>query len=693
LIGRPVTTEDEQPGRDHVAVLGYDLWRQDFGGDAGLVGKTVSLNDEDYAVIGIMPPGFQFPSGQEMPDGQQFEAATEVWVPLTTPGPAVQNDRVTNSFRAVARLKAGVSLEQAQSQMTAITRRMVAEHLNELQGLEVLVSTMKENQVGGIRPALLVLLAAVAFVLLIACANIANLLLSRSAARQREFVVRAALGAARGRIIRQLLTDSVVLSAMGGILGLALAFAANRLLAVIGPAAIPRLGGVDIDLRVLAFTILISTGTGIVFGLAPALQASRPDLHEGMKEGGRSVAGSRQQWVRNLLIVSEVTLVFVLLVGAGLMLKSFRRLMDVAPGIDVQNVLTARIALPSKTYPGIKRIPFYRQLLEGLSREPGVRSAAIIRDLPFSGTDPRYGFTIEGRPVDANGGVTFRYRVISPDYFKVMGIPLRAGRYMNDHDDQTAPCAVVINETTARRNWSGPGEDPLGQVILPVGAIAPPRCVVVGVVGDVKFRGLDSGPDVEVFFSYAQIPEPVLAAVIGSMAVTVRTEGSPERFAAAVRRQVWLLDKNIPVSSLVTMNQLLNDSVASRRFQMLLLGAFAGIALALAVVGIYGVVSHWAVQRTQEIGIRMTLGATSRDVLWLILGRGMALTGAGMLLGLGAALALTRLMGGLLYGVASTDTVTFVAVAILLISTAAAASSIPAWRAARTDPVAALREG
>src|SRR5262249_6275774 len=513
--------------------------------------------------------------------------------------------------------------------------------------------------------------------------------LARAAARQREFVVRAALGASRGRIFQQLLTDSVLLATIGGALGLAVAIFANRMVVSLGPGNIPRLNEVSIDFRVLAFTIVVSTLTGIAFGLAPAVHAARANLQEGMKDGGRPVAGSSQNWLRGLLVVSEVMLVFILLAAAGLMLKSFRYLIEVAPGFNPENVLTARVTLPARTYPPARKVNFYQQLLEGLARQRGIQSAAIVRDLPFSGTDPRYGFTVEGRPTDPNSAITFRYRIISGDYFKVMGIPLKRGRYFDTRDDKNSSGAVIINETAARQVW--PNQDPIGQVILPYGPIAPARCIVVGVVGDVKFGGLDSQPDVELFYPFTQIPEPVSDAVIGSMAILVRTLEKPEGFAAAIREQVSILNKDIPVSSVKTMREIESNSVASRRFQMLLLTAFAAVALALAVVGIYGVVSYWVVQKTQEIGIRMALGARPSDMLQFIIARGMILSLAGVVLGLAGALFLTRLMTGLLFGVDTTDPLTFTAVAILLTSTTLAACLIPAWRAMCVNPVVALR--
>jgi putative ABC transport system permease protein len=692
VMGRTVSIEDEHPGSDHVAVIGYNLWRQDFGGDVHLIGRTVKLNDEDYTIVGIMPPGFEFPSGLEMPAGQQFASATELWVPLLTPTGAALNDRLANSYRAVGRLKPDVSVQQAQSEMSAITHRLVAEHPNELQGWDVMISTMHENQVGELRPALLLLLGAVGFVLLIACANIANLLLSRGVVRRREFVVRAALGASRRRILQQLLMDCLVLAAIGGTLGIGLALIANRVLIALGPANIPRLHEVSIDLRVLAFTIVVSTLTGGIFGLAPALHVSKTNLQESMRDGGRSVAGSSQNWLRALLVIAEVMLVFVLLVASGLTLRSFRRLLDVPPGFDVHNVLTARVTLPARPYPGQKKVAFYSQLLDGLNRQNGIESAAIIRDLPFSGTDPRYGYVVEGRSVESqNGGVTFRYRVISADYFKVMGIPLRAGRFFNVHDDGDSPPAVIINETAARQSW--PNQNPIGQVISVVGGpVAAPHCIVVGVVGDIKFAGLDSQPDVELFFPYAQIPEQMLSAVIGSMAVVVQTTRNPESQLPVVRQQVSAIDKEIPVSSVASMSELQSRSTANRRFQMLLLGVFGIVALSLAVVGIYGVTAYWVVHRTWEIGIRIALGARGFDVLYIIAGKGMLLALCGILLGLAGSFAVTRLMTSLLYEIKATDPLTLLAVALLLGATAFAACCIPAWRAMRISPVQAFRD-
>jgi putative ABC transport system permease protein len=696
LLGRALTSEDEEPGRNRVAVLGYGLWRRDFGGDARVVGQNIKLNDEDYRVVGVMPPGFSFPSGAEMPAGQQFDSATEIWTPLTVPNtPSACNDRLVRGYRAVARLKPGVTIEQAQSDASMVIKQLVAEHPDANEGLSVSVTTMRENQVGEFRPAMWALLGAVAFVLLIACANIANLLLSRAAARQKEFAVRAALGASRGRLLRQLLTESLLLSAVGGLLGLVLSVVALRALVAFAPANIPRIAEAGIDPRVLAFTVLVSLVTGLLFGLAPALHAARTDLYEGVKEGGRGASGgAAQSRLRNLLVVSEVMLVFVLLIAAGLMLRSFRRLLDVAPGFDPSHVLTARVTLPPASYPTPKKLLFYRQLVERVSREQGVEAAALVRDLPLSGTDPRYGVTVAGRS-DAvqGGGYTVRDRIISPDYFKVMGIPLRRGRYFTEQDDRGAPAVAIVNESAVRKIF--PNQDPLGQVLVNGGNYAPDNCQIVGVVGDVKFGGLNTESDPEVYVHYRQLPESFMQPGVGSMALVVRGAGNPSELAGMVRQQVAALDQNIPVSPVLTMDEVLSGSLAPRRFNLLLLSAFAVVALLLAAVGIYGVLSYWVEQRTREIGIRMALGASASDIFRLVVFRAMSAVAVGLVAGVLVALALARLLSstlsGLLFGVRATDPATFAVVTLLLALVSLVACYVPARRAIRVEPTTALR--
>ncbi|HZT61099.1 MAG TPA: ABC transporter permease [Pyrinomonadaceae bacterium] len=696
LHGRMLTAEDEEQGRNRVAVLGYNLWKRDFGGDARVLDSPLKLNDEDYTVVGVMPPGFEFPSGAEMPAGQQFASATELWTPLTKPStPAALNDRTVRGYRAIGRLKDGVTIEQAQADTAAVIKRLVEEHPTENEGLGVSVTTMRENQVGELRPAMIALLASVGFVLLIACANIANLLLSRAAARQREFAVRAALGASRGRIIGQLLTESLLLSLTGGALGLALAWVAARLLVALAPAEIPRINDVTIDLRVLAFTVGVSLLTGLLFGLAPALNASRTDLYEGVKSGGRGTSGGAgQRRLRGLLVVSEVMLVFVLLIAAGLMLKSFRRLLAVSPGFDPAHVLTARVTLPAASYPAQKKTLFYHQLVAGLEQQPGVQAAAVVRDLPLSGTDPRIGVTVEGRAHEQQGdGYTIRDRIISPDYFKVMGIPLLKGRYLDEHDSADAPGVAIINESAAAKLF--PNEDPLGKVLVTGGAYAPDKCAVVGVVGDVKFGGLDSRADPEMYIPYTKLPDSFQQAAIGSMAVVARAAGDPSTLASAVRQQVSAIDRDVPVSSLLSMEEVLSGSLAPRRFNLVLLVAFASVALVLAAVGIYGVLSYWVTQRTREIGIRMALGASASNVFRLVVLQAMAFVAAGLLIGLGVALGLALFLSGefsgLLFGVKATDPLTFASVGLLLALVALAACLVPARRATKVEPVVALR--
>ncbi|HWA25396.1 MAG TPA: ABC transporter permease [Lacunisphaera sp.] len=695
LLGRALRVEDELPARNHVAVLGYRLWQRYHNGDPAIVGRMIRLNDEDYEVVGIMPPGFEFPSGAEMPPGQQFASATELWTPLTIPdNPGARGDRTTHYLRAIARLKPGVTLEEARGEMSVLAAQLARDHPNENQGLASAVTTLRENQVGQLRPALLVLVAAVAGVLLIACANLASLLLVRATARSREFTIRAALGASRTRIVRQLLTESTLLSLLGGVLGLALASGGIRVLVAVAPAGIPRLAEAQLDGRILGFTLLLSLATGLLFGLAPAMHAARADLNTGLKDAGRGASvDPRLNGLRQLLVIAEVTLVFVLLIGAGLMLKSFRRLLEVPPGFESQHVLSARVTLPAKSYPAARKLTFYHELVAQLGREPGVAAAAVIRDLPLSGTDPRYGFTVAARPAEAqNNAFTYRYRVASPDYFTVMGIPLKAGRFFSDHDNATAPGVAIINETAARQAW--PGQDPIGQVIT-TGGPMPASCVVIGVVGDIRFGGFDSAPDLEVYYHYPQIPEGTMNAAIGSMAVVIRTEGDPAGVAAGLRQAVAALDKDVPVTSVKPMADLLAGSVAPRRFNLLLLGGFAAVSLVLAALGIYGVISYWVSQRTREIGVRLALGAETAAIFRLVIWQSMAVVLLGLGLGLALSLILARLLpatvAGSLFGVSATDPLTFLLVAAGLGLTGLLASVLPARRAIRVEPAEALR--
>jgi putative ABC transport system permease protein len=696
LLGRSLRAEDELPARNHVVVVSYRLWQRYYSGDPTILGRMLRLNDEDYEVVGIMPPGFEFPSGAEMPAGQQFAAATELWTPLSIPTEARgRQDRITHNMRAIARLKPGMTIEQARADMATLAAQLAQEHPQENQGMGSSIATLRENQVGQLRPALLVLVTAVGLVLLIACANLANLLLVRATARQREFTIRAALGASRGQIIRQLLTESVLLSLLGGLLGLGLAAAGVRTLTAFAPAAIPRLGEASLDGRILLFTLGLSLLTGLLFGLAPALHVARADLNTGLKDAGRGASSDpRLNGLRQLLVMGEIALVFVLLVAAGLMLKSFHRMLNVPPGFEAQNVLSARVTLPARTYPPAKKLSFYRELVDQLGRVPGVQAAAVIRDLPLSGTDPRYGFSVDARPADPQANAfTYRYRVISADYFSAMGIPLKRGRFFNTHDDATAPAVAVINETAARQAW--PGQDPIGQVIDTGGGPSPVKCTVIGVVGDVRFGGFDASPDIEVYYHYPQVPEATMNGTIGSMAVVARADGDPRALTNVLRQTVAAIDKDIPVSSLKPMAELLSGSVAPRRFNLLLLGGFAGLALVLAALGIYGVISYWVSQRTREIGIRLALGATTDTIFKLVLWQSMSVVLLGLGLGLGLSAVLAQLMpamlSGSLFGVSATDPAIFATVAVGLGATGLLASFLPARRALQVEPTVALR--
>ena len=697
FLGRTIATEDEAPGRNHVVVVSYNLWRRMLGSDVQTTGKVLRLNDEDYQVIGVMPPGFEFPSGLEMPPGQQFAAGTDIWTPLTIPNDqSVRGDRVRHSFRAVARLKPGVSVEQAQAKTRAIVEQLVNEHPNENIGLGASVISLQENQVGAMRPAMIALLIAVGFVLAIACTNIANLLLSRATVRQKEFAVRAALGASRRRILQQLLTESLLLAIIGGALGIVLSVVALRSLAEFVPANIPRLSEVNIDWRVLTCTFSLSLLTGVLFGLVPALQASKPDLIEGVKTDGRGMSGSAgRKRLRNLLVVSEVVLVFVLLIAAGLMLKSFRRLQEVAVGFDPQHVLTARVTLPANSYSPQRKVLFYRQLVDRLAQAPGVQAAAVIRDLPLSGTDPRYGVAIEGRPDTQQGfGLTVRVRIISADYFKAMGIQLKRGRYFSNQDNQHAPGVAIINESAAKQFF--PQEDAVvGQTLLPVGGYAPDKCQLVGVVGDVKFGGLDTQAEPEIYVPFEQLPESFIQPGIGSMAIVLKGVGEPTELEGGLRQEVSAIDRNVPVTSILSMEKVLAGSLAPRKFNLLLLVIFACVALSLAAVGIYGVLSYLVTQRTREIGIRMALGAQKLDVFKLVISQAMTVVLVGLGLGVLSALVLARVLAhalpGLLFGVRATDPFTFVWTAVLLAATALAACFFPARRAVKVEPTIALR--
>ena len=677
ILGRTFLPGEDQPGQDLSVVISRSLWQRRFNSDPGVVGKAVDLNGKSFTVVGVVAEATALPG---------LPGDIELWAPVSH-GFAL-TERRAHFLNVIARLKPGVGLEQAQAEMSRIAEALSRQYPEANADRTLRIVPLQEQVVGDVRPALLVLLGAVVFVLLIASTNVANMLLARAAGRRKEIAIRTALGAGRWRLVRQLLTESLLLALAGGALGLLLALWGVNLLVMFGPSDLPRVKEVAVDGRVLAFTFAVSLLTGLVFGLVPALQSSRPELNETLKEGGRSATGGAgRRRVRSLLVVTEVTLSLVLLVGAGLLLKSFFRLRAVNPGFNPQDVLTMQLDLTGPNYQkGSQVISFHGRLLERVGALPGVEAAATASSVPIA---PDAGFAyltfvVERQTPDPAEHPAAFYNGVSPDYFRTMQIPVLRGRAFDEHDVRGALGVAIVNETLARSYFHG--SDPLGRRIT-LNDENPKEedwATVVGVVKDTKPRELAGEPVAEMYMPYAQQPEP-------SMALMIRTAGSPDAVVAAVRREVLALDPAQPVYSVRTLPAVMSEAVATPRFRTFLLGVFAALALALAVVGIYGVMSYAVTQRTHEFGIRMALGAGSSDVLKLVVGHGMALALAGVLIGLVASFALTRVLAGLLYGVTPTDPVTFACVSLLLVAVALAACLIPARRAAKVDPMVALR--
>ena len=671
LHGRTLQADDAQPGREPVAVLSYGLWQRRFGGDRNAVGSKVMVGAKSTTIVGVMSPGFDYP------------AQSEIWAPL--PLDPAKEARDNRFISVIGRLKSGATVSQAQVQMDTINQRLAQSYNETNSGWGIRVTKLQERLVGDVRLSLLVLLGAVAFVLLIACANIANLLLARSTARRKEIAVRTALGASRLRILRQLLTESLLLSLLGGALGLVFSVWLIRLLIAISPPNTPRFDEIRPDARVFIFTITLTVVTGLVFGLAPALQASRSDLTEGLKEGLRGNAGgARSNRLRGLLMVAEIAMSFILLVGAGLLIKSFLHLREVRPGFKTDKLLTMRVSVPPGKYrENEARIQFFQQAINRIQSLPGVQSAGMVLSLPLGGDTFNVwrGYIREGRPATPEESDNAAYLATTPDYFRTLQVPLSAGRAFTDRDTDNTAKVVIVNETMARRLW--PGQSPIGKHLTIWRDEKFPR-EIVGVVGETK-RSLDNDPSQQMYVPYAQ------DASWSSMSFVIRTSGDPASTSPAVRNEIRSLDKGAPVFNVRTMNDLLATSVAPRRTPMLLLSAFAAAALLLAMIGIYGVTAYYVTQRTQEIGIRMALGAQMSDVLKLVLRGGMTLAAIGIAVGLAGAFALTRWMTSLLFGVKPTDALTFIAVAVCLLVTALLACYLPARRATKVDPLVALR--
>jgi len=670
-LGRTFVAEEGLEGGELVAVLSHALWQRRFGGDPAIINQKIMLSNRKFTVIGVMPPQFQYPPG------------VEIWQPFSFPA-SPQNafrSRELHFLRPVARLKPGVNRAQAQAEVETIARKLQALYPKTNANQSLFLMPLQERLVGNIRLTLLTMLGAVGCVLLIACANVANLLLARASARGREIAVRSALGASRGRVTRQLLTESLALALLGASGGMLLAKWGVKLLVALSADYLPRADEVHINAPVFGFTLAVALLTGLLFGLAPALQSARLDLTEALKEGGRGAGGgARGHRTLNLLVVGEVAMAMMLLIGAGLLINSFVRLQQVNPGFDEKNLLTARIDVPNPYAQPEKKQQFFEQLQQRVAALPGVEAVGLITELPLTEQSADFKFKIEGRPEPTPGQDPHAdIRSINHDYFRAMRIPLLKGRHFTEADVRDRAKVVLISDELARLYFAG--EDPLGRRLL-LSWMNKLSYEVIGIVGDIRHRGLDSGLRQTIYFPSLHL---------GYANLVIRTTNDPVSLAAAVRREVAAIDPNQPVANIKTMERWVSESVAQPRFRTLLLGLFSGAALLLAMVGIYGVMSYAVSQRTREIGIRLALGAQTGTVLKLALGQGMKLAGLGMALGLLASLALTRLMKNLLFGVSATDPLTFAVIALLLMAVALLACYLPARKATKIDPLSALR--
>ncbi len=670
--GRTFLPEDMHENSPGVVLISHALWQRRFGGTADVVNSTVIVGGQSCAIVGIMPPGFDYP------------ADAELWAPLAL-NPATE-PRDNRYLSVVGRLKPNASMSQAQIELDTINQRLAQSYVETNSGWGVRLTELRERMVRNLRPSLLILLGAVGFVLLIACANVANLLLARAAARQKEIALRMAIGASRSRVVRQLLTESVLLSVVSGLLGFALSIWLIKLLIAITPPNTPRMDEIGIDMRVFAFTLTVTVLSGILFGLFPALQTSRPNLNEMLKDTGArgSESGGRNR-VGSLLIVSEIALSFVLLAGAGLLIKSFINLRQIDPGFNGDNVLVVRVTLPPGKYAsGAPRAQIYRHLMDRVKATPGVLSAGAVLSLPLGGDAFNLGRGVlpEGRPASPDEQKNAQHLPVTPDYFQTLQIPVKAGRVFTDQDDLNSTKVVIINEKLAHELW--PGENPVGKRFS-IWRDEKFSREVVGVVGDTKGNSLDTEAGTQMYVPYAQDP------TWSAMSLVVRTASEPSAFASSVREALRAVDKAVPTYNVRTMDDVVSTSAAPRRVPMLLLSVFAGVAMLLAMLGIYGVTSYYVTQRTHEIGVRMALGAQVLDVLKLILTRGMLLAVVGIGIGFGGAIAVTRYMTTLLFGVKPLDVITFAGVALVLMAVVFIACLVPARRAAKIDPLEALR--
>jgi predicted permease len=688
-VGRVFQKEDYTTGISEVAVISDGVWRRRYGSAQDVLGKKFRLDNDLYTIVGVMPASFRHP-------GRSIQTDVEVWVPAGWTG-APFNNPPRGAYMlqgALARLKPGITIEQAQARMNELASELRKEYPNdypEKAGWVPRVIGLHDDLVGNVRPALLMLLSAVALVLLIACANVANLLLARASARRREIAIRRALGAGRLRLIRQLVTESVLLSVAGGVLGLLLAVWGVDLLVKFSPPNLAQLSEINVNGAVLAFTLVMSLATGIIFGLAPAIQASNPDLQETLKDAARSTTGGAQRnRMRSLLVISEFALALMLLISASLLIRSFRQLQTVDPGFNSENILTARLWLPQPNQPETgpyfkqsSRAQLYQQVLQRVAALPGVQSVGGVSELPLDGEQFSSTFRIEGRAEAVDDIYSAQVMLASPGYFPTLGIPLLKGRLFTEQDDEKSPGVAVISQTLAQKFFAG--EDPVGRRIrFRGGRTELPWLTIVGVAQDVKTEGLEAENRPQIYFSILQLSNL-------SLALTIRTAADPGTLAEAVRREVRAVDPDLPVYAVRTMDEVMAKAVSQRRFSMVLLGVFAFIALMLAAVGIYGVMAYSVSQRTHEIGVRMALGAQPRDVLRMVITQGLTLIGFGIAVGLVGAFIVTRFLSGLLFNVSPRDPVTFAGITLLLALVALLACYVPARRATKVDPMVALR--
>jgi predicted permease len=692
VIGRVFASGEDEIGAAPVAIISASLWERKFSSSPGILGKGITLDGRDYTVIGVVPSNFNL----LLRNSSQSFHPSEVYVPIGQwSNPAMLNRGAGLGLHGVGRLRPGIKIEQAQADMDRVTRNLAIAYPDSDRGIGAKLIPLKSEVVGRVQPILLVLLGAVGFVLLIACANVANLLLARSTVRMREFAIRAALGASQGRVVRQLLTESAMLALAGGVLGLLLAAWGTRTALALLPAALPRAQEIGLDNRVLLFTLVVSAIAGLLFGLVPALRTSRQDLHTTLKEGARNVSGAHHR-TQNAFVIVEMAMALVLLTGAGLLIRSLVELWNVNPGFDSHDVLTFNVSLPPSTAqasPAAIRAA-WREFDDKVKSTPGVHSVSLSWGaFPISGDDETL-FWIEGHPKpssehDRNWAVKY---VVEPDYLRTMGVELQRGRFLNAQDNEHSPLVVVIDDAFARKYF--PDQNPIGKRLY-MDVFDPDAAEIVGIVGHVKQWSLDrddsEAVQAQVYVAFMQLGDPIMKLTAPGAGVVVRSAGSVPTLFDSLRRTSAQMSSQQVVYGAESMDEIVSGSLATRRFTMILLGVFAGLALLLASVGIYGVISYVVGERTREMGIRMALGAQRSDILWLILRLGGTLAGAGVFLGLMLSIGLARFMTGLLYGVRATDPVTFLAVAMLLGLVALAACCVPALRAARVDPMVALR--